>query len=139
MTIGISPATSAVNPQTQCTRPGCGTMRLPDGSCPRCDPAMQRTTAEKLALAEAFGDVKLRARADAELDAGIATGIGEHLPRRGVALPGVATNEDVDQLHARVDNLERRIESGFAEILGEMRAKYKPVEITPAVIEPPKP
>ena len=50
-------------------------MLMNDGTCPRCEPVAMRTTRDKIEIAAEFKDDRLRALAEGELQAGIATGM----------------------------------------------------------------
>lgn len=118
------PPTKAVNPQTQCTRDGCGTMLLPDGTCPRCDPPSRRTTGEKLRLAEQFKDPKLQRLAQSEIDNDRATGL-DHEGRARPPSRALTLSDDVaEDLHDRIDALTRQMTDGFRNVEGEI-AKLK--------------
>jgi len=86
-------------------------MLLPDGTCPRCDPPMRRTTDEKLRLAKEFGDSRLQRTAEREIDLGVATkGAGPQLS------PGLASAQEIDHLHDRIDHVQRLVASLSAQI-----------------------
>jgi hypothetical protein len=120
-------------------------MLLPDGTCPRCDPPMRRTTAEKLRLAKAFDDPKLRQMAEAEVHAGIATGLdtpddADAPPPGPLSARGTPTVTDLDDVHGRIDQVEQRIDNGFAELAKMLQdLKRLPPAATPAPAPLPEP
>ncbi len=105
-------------------------MLLSDGSCPRCDPPTLRSTAEKLRLAQEYKDPRLQRRAEAEIDAGIATGLGPNDELAVRRHPDAPTVRDVEEIHRRIDAIEnsvsaseQRITDGIASLLNEVRAQ----------------
>ena len=100
------PPTRAVNPNTQCMAPGCGTMLLTDGTCPRCDPPSRRTTVDKLRLAEEYKDDRLQTHASREIEAGVATGVPSARPSLRDDPDALISDQQMVQI---IDELERRL------------------------------
>lgn len=106
----------AVNPNFQCVRPGCGTMLLPDGTCPRCSPPMLRPTEEKAAIAEYFRDKKLARVAENEMAFQQQQAPRPLPPQDRPPAPWQSTPEldAAEQDHAIEEEIARRVDAELA-------------------------